>query len=147
MRVTSATEVKMYLFELLSPSEWRFLTVAASVTALGYALWLSRNKWLYIIPVDGYPRTRTQIIFDDLFHNVDPLERYSITVFGGVRSGVRDAKRAINDDLKGIVEANPGITPRELFSMWCSFGEKPTVSGSGFDAYDYAKKRAQRLGN
>ena len=115
----------------VTPSEWRFLTVTASVTAIGYTLWLTRIKWLYIIPVDGYPRTRTRIIFDDLFHNLDPRERYSITVFGGMRSRVRAAKRAINDDLKGIVEVNPGITQRELFSMWCSFGDPPTVSGSG----------------
>ena len=136
----------MNILDLLSPSEWRFLIVVAAVTALAYVLWLTRNKWLYIIPVDDYPLTQTQIIFDDLFHNFDPRERYSSTVFGGMRSGVRAAKRAINDDLRGIVAANPGISHRELFSIWRSFGEKPSVYGSGFDAYDYAKRRAQRLG-
>ena len=127
-------------FLFLSASEWLFL---GTVATLSWAAWLlNRHKdgWLSKLPFMNHSLDVYTITYDDNFHNHDSSERYSVTVTGGRRRAIREAKRAINADLSGMTTDCWWISPNELYRLWRAFGETPYVSG--FNPHRYALRRA-----
>jgi hypothetical protein len=59
------------------------------------------------------------------------------------RSAIRRAKAIVDGELAGM--ANPSTTGEKLFSLWVMFGETPIISGSAFNAVDYARDRARKI--
>lgn len=130
-------------FIFLSTDEWVFL--ASVLTATGVVV-LLRRYWNTLAKalkfLDLSDSNAVRVSFDDNFHNFSASERYSINYSGGSNGALRAAKRAINDDLRGMLEGNGFISGEELYKLWCAFGETPSVDGMFFDAYGYARRRA-----
>ena len=63
-----------------------------------------------------------------------------MTVSGGRRKALREAKRAINCDLRGMTSDRWWISPKVLYGLWKAFGETPNVPG--FNPHRYALRRA-----
>jgi len=55
---------------------------------------------------------------------------------------ISEVDRAINDDLCGMLKGSGYISGQELYDLWCTFGETPRVDGLFFNAYGYARRRA-----
>ena len=127
-------------FLFLSTSEWLFL---GSMTVLFGTAWLlirHKDNWLSKIPFMNSSEEVYRITFDDNFHNFASSERYTVTVSGGSRKALREARRAINCDLRGMESDRWWVNPKELYSLWSAFGETPYVPG--FNPYRYALRRA-----
>ena len=130
-------------FIFLSTDEWVFL--ASVLTATGFIV-LLRRYWNTLAKalkfLDLSDSGTVQVSFDDNFHNFSTSERYTIRYSGGSSGALRAAKRAVNDDLRGMLDGNGFISGKELYKLWCAFGETPSVDGMFFDAYGYARRRA-----
>jgi len=131
-------------FIFFTTDEWVFL---ASVLTATCVVVLLRHYWSRIAKALTFldlsdANTLVRVSFDDNFHNFNASERYSIRYSGGSGGASRAAKRAINDDLRGMLDGNGCISGEELFKLWCAFGETPSVDGMYFDAYGYARRRA-----
>jgi len=131
-------------FIFLSTDEWVFLASVLAATGVFVLLrcyWNRLAKALTFLDLSD-ANTLVRVSFDDNFHNFSASERYSISYAGGSSGALRAAKRAINDDLRGMQDGNGCISGEELFKLWCAFGETPSVDGMYFDAYGYARRRA-----
>ena len=130
-------------FLFLSTHEWVFL---ASVLAATAVVVLLRGHLKTLVEalncLDLSDSNTVRVSFGDNFHNFRASDRYSMSYSGGSRSALRAARRAINDDLRGMLEGKGYISGKELYGLWCAFGETPSVDGAYFDASGYARRRA-----
>lgn len=130
-------------FIFLSTDEWVFLALVLTATGVVVLLrryWNTLAKALKFLDLSDSDTVR--VSFDDNFHNFSTSERYTIHYSGGSSGALRAAKRAVNDDLRGMLDGNGFISGKELYKLWCAFGETPSVDGMFFDAYGYARRRA-----
>jgi len=130
-------------FLFLSTHEWVFLASVLSLTGV-FALFRRHLKTLVktLNCLDLSDSNTVRVSYSDNFHNYSVSESYSMSYSGGSRSALRAAKRAINDDLCGMLKGNGYISGQELYDLWCTFGETPRVDGLFFNAYGYARRRA-----
>jgi hypothetical protein len=85
---------------------------------------------------------------DDNFHYMDASERRDGGCFATLEAAVEAAKAVVDSYLHEAYK--PGMTARELFESYTSFGEDPfivseEVSGVPFSAWDYARQRCEEL--
>jgi len=128
---------------LFSLSETIFLVSALATVGVILILRRFRDTLVARLTFLDLSKTTTRLRFDDNFHSFRASERYSIYCAGGSGSALRTAKRAINDDLKGLLSSNGFLSPEALFELWCLFGETPSTDGVFFNASGYARSRAR----
>ena len=102
-------------FLFLSTSEWLFLGSMTVFFGTAGLLIRYKDNWLSKIPFMNSSEEVYRITFDDNFHNFASSERYTVTVSGGSRKALREAKRAINCDLRGMKSDRWWISPNELW--------------------------------
>jgi hypothetical protein len=95
------------------------------------------------------------VYISDNFHQHDPDEHpYLQGRYPTLEAAIAFCKRRVDEDLESL--RNPGdatsTRPRDaahLYSLYCSFGEDPWISGPGpgvlFSGWDYAKERCAEL--
>lgn len=127
-------------FLFLSTSEWLFLGTVATLSGAAWLLHRYKDGWLPKMPFMNHSLDVYRITYDDNFHNYASSERYTVTVSGGRRRAIREAKRAINGDLRGMTGDRWWVSPNELYGLWKAFGETPYVDG--FNPHRYALRRA-----
>jgi hypothetical protein len=87
---------------------------------------------------------------DDNFHYMDESERYEHGVFATAEEAIAACKRIVDEHLKGAFK--PGMTEKELYEIYTSFGEDPfvvpvanTEEAVHFSAWNYARLRCRAL--
>ncbi|MEJ2600623.1 MAG: hypothetical protein P8Z00_19985 [Anaerolineales bacterium] len=91
-----------------------------------------------------------RVLVDDNFHYLDETERYELGSFEDLESAIRAAKKVVDSFLAS--EYQPGITARQLFKYYLTFGEDPFIlapdqSKAPFSAWEYAQTRCDELCN
>ena len=127
-------------FLFLSTSEWFFLGIVATISCIAWLISRHKDRWLSQMLFMNHSLDVYRITYDDNFHNHSDNERYTVTVSGGRRRALREAKRSINSDLRDMIGDRWWISPNELYSLWKAFGETPYVSG--LNPHAYALRRA-----
>lgn len=88
-----------------------------------------------------------RLLVDDNFHYMDESERSEAGSFDTLEAAVNAAKAIVDDYLLSAYK--PGMTARELFESYTSFGEDPWIAspegGVPFSGWDYARRRCNEL--
>jgi hypothetical protein len=88
-----------------------------------------------------------QVLVDDNFHYMDEDERYVLGEFQSLDSAIKACKKIVDEFL--AANYKPGMTAKDLYDSYVSFGEDPFIRGSGtekvFSAWDYAEARCAEL--
>ena len=84
---------------------------------------------------------------DDNFHYMDEDERYTLGEFDTAEAAIAAARDIVDQYLQSAYK--PGISARELYDSYVTFGEDPWISTDDgdckFSAWDYAKQRAVQM--
>lgn len=88
------------------------------------------------------------VLVDDNFHYLDEEERYELGSFEDLESAIRAAQKVVDAFLAS--EYQPGMTARQLFKHYLTFGEDPFIlapdqSKVPFSAWEYAQTRCEEL--
>jgi hypothetical protein len=91
----------------------------------------------------------------DNFHYMDPDDPpYHHSSYATLEAAIAFCKRRVDEDLEGLRNPTGATSTRprdaaELYSLYCSFGEDPWISGPEpgvlFSGWDYAKERCAEL--
>ena len=89
-----------------------------------------------------------RVVVDDNFHYMDEGERYTLGSFPTAQEAIEAARRIVDDYL--VSAHRPGMTAKELFESYTSFGEDPFIVGEGsgrvvFSAWGYAKAQCAKM--
>ena len=89
-----------------------------------------------------------RVVVDDNFHYMDEDERYEGATYATVEAALEAARRIVDAYLISVYR--PGMTAKELYDNYTSFGEDPFIVGSDakrvtFSAWDYAKGRCAEM--
>lgn len=82
----------------------------------------------------------------DNFHYMDASEQYSHGAWGTQEEAEAECRRMVEADLRHLYA--PGMSSKELYEQYMSFGEDPNVVGGTqaeprFSAWNYAKARCE----
>jgi hypothetical protein len=72
---------------------------------------------------EGTPTYR--VMLDDNFHYMDDSERYALGEFKTLETAIAACRKFVDRDLDHLFK--PGMTAKELYSDYTSFGEDPFV--------------------
>ncbi len=96
-----------------------------------------------------------RVYISDNFHMHDPDEHpYLQGSYPSLEAAIAVCKARVDEDLEGLRNPRDASSTRprdaaELYSLYCSFGEDPWISGPGpgvlFSGWDYAKERCAEL--
>jgi hypothetical protein len=96
-----------------------------------------------------------RVYIADNFHFMDPDDPpYLHGSFPTLEAAIGFCKGRVDEDLEGLRNPSSSTSTRphtaaELYSLYCSFGEDPWISGPGtgvlFSGWDYAKERCAEL--
>jgi hypothetical protein len=89
-----------------------------------------------------------RVMVDDNFHYMDEDERYELGAFANLDAALAAAQAVVDNYLAAAY--SPGMTPRDLFENYTTFGEDPFIlapdhNGVSFSAWEYAKQRCDDL--
>jgi hypothetical protein len=89
-----------------------------------------------------------RVLVDDNFHHMDESERYQHGTFATEGEAVAAAKKIVDEWLSR--EYKPGMTARQLYDKYTSFGDDPFISSTDdkpveFSAWNYAKERCAEI--
>jgi hypothetical protein len=89
-----------------------------------------------------------RVLVDDNFHYMDEDERYELGAFLSLEAAIAAAQAVVDKYLAAA--HRPGMTAREVFENYTTFGEDPFIlapddSGVSFSAWEYAKRRCEDL--
>jgi hypothetical protein len=91
--------------------------------------------------------TSYTVFVDDNFHYMDEDERYKLGEFATYEDAVVACEQIVDEYV--LADLEPGMTARELYRRYISFGEDPWISNPGehphFSAWDYARARCKEL--
>lgn len=84
----------------------------------------------------------------DNYHYMDEDERYELGTFETLEAAIEACRKIVDEYLAGAHK--PGMTARELFENYTTFGEDPYVVSSAvigvpFSAWDYARQRCDEI--
>ncbi len=83
---------------------------------------------------------------DDNFHYMDESQRYCSGKFATLDEALDKCKRIVAEYLESAYK--PGMTAKELYESYLSFGEDPWIEGHSpkvFSAWTYAKAVASAI--
>jgi hypothetical protein len=97
------------------------------------------------LPAESSPGKPYAVFVDDNFHYMKEEERYKDGDYATLEEAVSKCKGIVDDFLEG--EHKPGISPKELYDQYCTFGDDPFIRGpgAGFSAWEYARLRCDEL--
>jgi hypothetical protein len=89
-----------------------------------------------------------RVLVDDNFHYMDETERYELGSFATLEAAIQAARALVDSFLTS--EYKPGMTARQLFKHYVTFGEDPFIlepdqSRVAFSAWEYAHQRCEEL--
>lgn len=88
------------------------------------------------------------VMIDDNYNFMDEDCRYALGSFDDWKMAVAACRRIVDEFLTD--SHRDGMTPEELYTGYCSYGEDPWISTldpdcQRFSARDYAKERCQEI--
>lgn len=87
------------------------------------------------------------VYVDDNFHYMDESERYVLGTFEDCETAIEECKQIVDEFL--LANLTSGMTARQLYGLYTSFGEDPWISGPEsnckFSAWTYAGQRSEEL--
>jgi hypothetical protein len=91
-----------------------------------------------------------KVMVDDNFHYMEEDERWEFGTFATAEAAIAACRKLVDKSL--VEEYRPGMTAKELYDRYTSFGDEPfIVAQSGaptpavFSARDYARSRIETL--
>ena len=91
-----------------------------------------------------------KVLVDDNYHHMDESERYELGEFKTWAAAVAASKQIVDEFL--VSSYRPGMTAKELYQGYVSFGEDPfivsvttTDDSRRFSAWSYAEERCIQL--
>jgi hypothetical protein len=90
------------------------------------------------------PEAKWEIRVYDNFGERD-LKGYSHGFYDSEEEAVAEAKRMLDEDIANIFKNKPGISADDAFMNYGLMGYEPSISGSRFDGWDYAKEKCKEL--
>lgn len=88
-----------------------------------------------------------KIMVDDNFHYMDEDERYTHGEYETAEEALREAMQMVEKDLREFF--TPGMTAKELYDHYTSFGVDPFIMSDDpdckFSAWTYAKQRCVEI--
>jgi hypothetical protein len=91
-------------------------------------------------------RPYTVWVYDN-FHYMDPEESYCAGEFDQYEDALARSWAIVDDFL--LAEYTPGMTPDDLYRVYTTFGDDPSISppepGKEFSAWRYARQRCEEM--
>jgi hypothetical protein len=89
-----------------------------------------------------------RVLVEENSHYMDGSERYEHGTFASEAEALASAKRIVDEFLHR--EYHPGMTAKQLYEKYTSFGEDPFITSDDgrrldFSAWEYAKQRCAEL--
>lgn len=84
-----------------------------------------------------------KVYVDDNFNYMDEDERSLQGEYETQEEAIEQCKHIVDGCL--AFQLMPGMTAKELFDRYTSFGEDPFIEGVKFSAWEYAEKRCNEL--
>jgi hypothetical protein len=84
-----------------------------------------------------------KVFVDDNFHHMDEGKRYPAGEFETAEQALAKCHAIVEESLESCRQ--PGMTPKEVFSNYCAFGDDPWIPGVEFSAWTYAKQLSAEM--
>ena len=89
------------------------------------------------------PRDPFKVYVDDNFHYMDKDERYFQGEYDTEEQAIGVCQKIVDDYLFNAHE--PGMTTKDLYESYVSFGEDPFIQGGSFSGWGYAETRSEEI--
>jgi hypothetical protein len=87
------------------------------------------------------------VYVDDNFHYMDESERYKVGAYPDCETAIQKCKEIVDEFL--LSNRATGMTAKQLFELYTTFGEDPGIVGPEgnckFSAWTYARQRSEEL--